>query len=160
MHKVVAEVLVVEDEPAVRELIRATLDGAGFRVVEAGDGTAALRLLHETSPDAVLLDVMMPGMDGFSVLRAMRQQGLAPGARVVMLTARVEERDYVRGWELGCDDYLTKPFEPLHLARRLRELIATPAEALRARREQELQKAELLDRLESALSRVRPARAV
>lgn len=160
MQRVVADVLVVEDEPSVRGLIRATLEGTGFAVFEADSGPAALQLLHEVSPDAVLLDVMLPGMDGFAVLRAIRQQGLAPGARVAMLTARVEERDYLRGWELGCDEYLAKPFEPAHLIRRLRELVATPPEVLQARREQELQKAELLDRLESAFSRARPARAL
>jgi DNA-binding response OmpR family regulator len=160
MHRVVAEVLVVEDDPAVRGVIRAVLEDAGFSVLEADDGVAALRLLHETAPAVVLLDVMMPGMDGFAVLRAIRQQGLAPGARVAMLTARVEERDYLRGWELGCDDYLAKPFEPAHLTRRVRELVEAPAEVLQARREQELQKAELLDRLESVFARPRPARAV
>ena len=152
-----ADVLIVDDEADIRALVAFALEGLGFTTREAADGVTALAELKERAPDLLVIDVMMPGMDGFSVLRTMRQQGLAPKCRTVVLSAKVEERDYLRGWELGCDDYISKPFEPDRLARRLQELLSAPAEQLHERRETELQKAELLDRLESAFSRPRGA---
>jgi DNA-binding response OmpR family regulator len=101
----------------------------------------------------MILDVMMPRMDGYGVLRAMRQQELAQQTRVLVLTCKTEERDFVKGWELGADDYRTKPFEPEDLVQHLQELLRTSPDILRGRRQAELEKAELLDRLESAFSR-------
>ena len=145
----------VDDDADIRGLLRLTLESYGFSVREAGDGVAALDALEERAPNGMILDVMMPGLDGYGVLRAMRQRDLAPNTKVLILTCKTEERDFVRGWELGADEYLTKPFEPDTLAGRLHELLRTSAEVLQRRREAELQKAELLDRLESAFSRPR-----
>ncbi|MBV8985794.1 MAG: response regulator [Acidimicrobiia bacterium] len=148
-----AEILVVDDDPDIRALIRLTLETYGYVVREAGDGMQALDALSEHEPDAMVLDVMMPKMDGYGVLRTMRQREIAPHTKVLMLTCKTEERDFVRGWELGADDYRTKPFEPMELAENLENLLRTSAETLHNRRQAELEKAELLDRLESAFSR-------
>lgn len=149
------EVLIVDDEPDIRGVLAFTLEDAGYEVREAGDGAQAIAELEAHAPDLLVLDLMMPGVDGFGVLRSRRQLGLAPETRVLILTAKTAERDYVRGWELGADEYLTKPFDPEEFVARVRSLLASSAEALRSRREQELQKAELLERLESAFSRPR-----
>lgn len=148
-----AEILVVDDDPDIRTLIRLTLESYGYSVREAGNGLEALDAINERPPDAMVLDVMMPKMDGYGVLRTMRQREMAPNTKVLMLTCKTEERDFVRGWELGADDYRTKPFEPMELADYLDDLLRTPAETLHRRRQEELEKAELLDRLESAFSR-------
>ena len=109
--------------------------------------------LLEHPPDCLIVDVMMPNLDGLGLLRARKQQGLAPQARVVILTCKTGERDYVRGWELGADEYLTKPFDPDDVVKRVAELLATPPSDLAVHREAELQKAELLDRLDAAFRR-------
>ena len=150
-----AEVLIVDDDPDIRTMLAMALEDYGFTVRVAQDGAAGLAALSEKAPDCMVLDMMMPNVDGYGVLRAMRQQGLAPRTRVVILTCRTDERDFVRGWELGADEYLTKPFDPDALGRRLRELLTASPDQLHARRQAELQKAELLDRLESAFSRPR-----
>ncbi len=152
-----AQVLTVDDDADIRALLVFTLEDAGFDVLEAQDGTQAVAVLQRESPDCLVLDVMMPGMDGFGVLRTRRQLGLVPEARVLLLTAKTAERDFVRGWELGADEYLTKPFDPEELIATLHRLLRTPLEALRDRREAELKKSELLERLESAFSRPRLA---
>jgi chemosensory pili system protein ChpA (sensor histidine kinase/response regulator) len=152
-NPVVAEILVVDDDADIRSLIRMTLESYGFSVREASDGLHALQALEEHAPDAMVLDVMMPRMDGFGVLRAMRQRELAPHTRVLVLTCKTDERDFARGWELGADHYQTKPFEPTVLVDTLQDLIRTSTETLDRRRQAELEKAELLDRLESAFSR-------
>jgi DNA-binding response OmpR family regulator len=154
----VAEVLVVDDDDDIRTMLRITLEGSGFAVREAADGYAALAALEEHAPDCMVLDLMMPKLDGFGVLKSIRQRDLAPRTRVLILTCKVEERDFARGWELGADEYLTKPFDPEWLAHKLDELLHTPPDLLRRKREEELQKAELLDRLESAFNRPRAAR--
>jgi DNA-binding response OmpR family regulator len=149
---------VVDDDDDIRTMVRITLEGSGFAVREAGDGYAALAALEEHPPDCMVLDLMMPKLDGYGVLKSIRQRDLAPRTKVLILTCKVEERDFARGWELGADEYMTKPFEPERLARKVDELLHTPPDMLRKRREAELQKAELLDRLESAFSRPRTAR--
>jgi DNA-binding response OmpR family regulator len=149
----VAEILVVDDAPDIRALIRLTLESYGFQVREASDGLHALEALAERAPDGMVLDVMMPRMDGYGVLRAMRQQELAASTRVLILTCKTDERDFMRGWELGADAYKTKPFDTAELVDVITDLLRTPAETLHKRRQAELEKAELLDRLESAFSR-------
>jgi len=151
----VAEILLVDDDPDIRGLLRLALEGYGYAVREAGDGVEAIHALEERVPNGMILDVMMPGLDGYGVLRTMRQRDLAPNTRVLILTCKTEERDFMRGWELGADEYLTKPFEPDTVIDRLEDLLRTPTEVLQRRREAELQKAELLDRLESAFARPR-----
>jgi DNA-binding response OmpR family regulator len=113
-------VLVVDDEPIVREVISGYLERDGFDVVEAGDGEAALRLLESDHPSLVILDVMLPEVDGLSVLAEARMRSDVP---VILLTARSEEPDRVRGLELGADDYISKPFSPRELSARVRAVL-------------------------------------
>lgn len=149
------DVLIVDDDDDIRAILAFTLEDAGFEVREASDGNQAVAAIEAQAPDCLVLDVMMPVFDGFGVLRARRQGNLAPDARVVLLTARTAERDFVRGWELGADEYLTKPFDPDELVVTVKRLLkCTPAQ-LRESREAQLKKAELLDRLESAFNRPR-----
>jgi DNA-binding response OmpR family regulator len=116
----VATVLVVDDEPIVREVVVKYLRREGFRTLEAGDGNAAKALVEAERPDLVVLDLMLPGADGLSVCRWIRSQSSLP---VIMLTARGEEADRIVGLELGADDYVTKPFSPRELAARVRTVL-------------------------------------
>ena len=102
--------LVVEDEPAIRELIALHLKLEGYGVVPSGDGTEALRLARAERFDLIVLDIMLPGLDGISVLGAIRRDSANRDTPILMLTARREETDKVLGLETGADDYLTKPF--------------------------------------------------
>jgi two-component system response regulator MtrA len=113
-------VLVVEDDPSLREVIRLGLEGEDYRVVTAEDGPSALIAFASDPPDLVLLDVMLPGLDGFAVCRELRKISLAP---IVMLTARTSTPDVVEGLEAGADDYVTKPFEFPELIARLRSVL-------------------------------------
>jgi DNA-binding response OmpR family regulator len=148
-----AEVLVVDDDPDIRLLVSFALEDSGYTVRQATDGAAALAAIEKSEPDAMVLDVMMPGTDGFGVLRGMRQRRLGENTRVLILTCKTEERDHLRGWELGAHEYLTKPFDPDELVGRVRHLLDASAEELEERRQAELEKAELLDRLEAAFTR-------
>jgi len=113
--------LVVDDDPSVREALELLLDLNGFGVASAADGGEALRMLAVGSPDAVILDVLMPGLDGLEVCRRMRAIG--DRTPVLMLTARAEVSDRVAGLEAGADDYLVKPFASEELIARLRALL-------------------------------------
>ena len=122
------QILVVDDEPMVREVVVAYLEREGFRVDEASTGSAALKHIEESPPDLVVLDVMLPEVDGFSVLTELRRSGDIP---VILLTARTEETERVLGLELGADDYVVKPFSPRELVARVRSVLrrAAPAAA-------------------------------
>jgi two-component system KDP operon response regulator KdpE len=109
-------ILVVDDEPAIIRLVRATLQIDGYSVVAADRGEQALPLLEDERPDLVILDLMMPGMDGFETLRRIRSRSKVP---VIMLTARAGDADTLRGLQGGADDYVTKPFNPDELAARV-----------------------------------------
>ena len=109
-------VLVVDDEPAIVRLVRATLERDGLTVVTAGRGEDAVTIVSEERPDLVVLDVMMPGIDGFETLRRIRGQSQVP---VILVTARVADADKLRGFQNGADDYLTKPFNPDELSARV-----------------------------------------
>jgi DNA-binding response OmpR family regulator len=113
-------ILVVDDEPRMRRFMQMNLDLEGYRVIEAGNGLEAVNRVREDLPDLVLLDVMMPEMDGFEALRLIRQTSSVP---VIMLTVKGEEDDRVRGLELGADDYVTKPFSPRELASRIKAVL-------------------------------------
>ncbi len=113
-------VLVVDDEPRIIRFVRINLEMEGFRVIEAANGLQAVDQVREKMPDAVLLDVSMPEMDGFETLRMIRDISNVP---VVMLTVRSSEEDKVRGLDLGADDYITKPFSPRELVSRLRAVL-------------------------------------
>lgn len=113
-------ILVVDDEERMVRFIRLNLEHDGFQVIEAYNGTQALNKVRSSLPDLVLLDVMMPDMDGFEVLRIIREVSTVP---VIMLTAKGEEDDRVRGLELGADDYVTKPFSQRELVSRVRAVL-------------------------------------
>jgi two-component system KDP operon response regulator KdpE len=113
-------ILVVDDEVRMVRFIRLNLEHDGFQVIEAYNGMQALERLRTNLPDLVLLDVMMPDLDGFEVLRTIREISQVP---VIMLTAKGEEDDRVRGLELGADDYITKPFSPREMVSRVRAVL-------------------------------------
>jgi DNA-binding response OmpR family regulator len=113
-------VLVVDDEPKIREIVRRYLQADGFTVTEQADGPGALRAALDESPDLIILDVMLPGLDGIEVLRGLRETSQVP---VILLTARDEEVDKLIGLAVGADDYLTKPFSGRELAARARVIL-------------------------------------
>jgi two-component system KDP operon response regulator KdpE len=113
-------VLIVDDEPRIIRFVQINLEMEGFRVIEAHNGLQALDQVREKMPDIVLLDVMMPEMDGFETLRMIRELSTVP---VIMLTVRSSEDDKVRGLDLGADDYITKPFSPRLLVSRVRAVL-------------------------------------
>jgi DNA-binding response OmpR family regulator len=113
-------VLVVDDEPIVREVVVKYLRREGFRTLEAGDGDTARELVERERLDLVVLDLMLPGTDGLAICRWIRARSTLP---VIMLTARGEEADRIVGLELGADDYVTKPFSPRELAARVRTVL-------------------------------------
>ena len=117
-----AKILIVDDEPRIRELIREHLQYAGYVCEEAGDGSAALSLLSGGGFDLVILDVMMPFMDGMTCLREMRARHI--NTPVIILTARGEEYDKLAGLEGGADDYVVKPFSPRELVARVKAVLA------------------------------------
>jgi two-component system alkaline phosphatase synthesis response regulator PhoP len=116
-------ILVVDDEPGIVAIARDYLDRAGFRVVTAGDGNVALRLARAESPSLIVLDLMLPGIDGLDVTRVLRSDPATRAVPIIMLTARVEEADRLVGLELGADDYITKPFSPRELVARVRAVL-------------------------------------
>lgn len=125
------KILVVEDEEAIQELIRYNLNKEGFdRVRLCDSGEEALTQAQEFAPDLILLDLMLPGMDGLSVCRRLRRDARTASIPVIMLTAKSEESDIVTGLEVGADDYLTKPFSPKVLVARIKSVLrrANPAE--------------------------------
>jgi two-component system phosphate regulon response regulator PhoB len=117
------DILVVEDEADIRELLRHVLEAAGYAVRAVGDGEAALREVRAARPGLVLLDLMLPGMDGLDLCRRLRERPETRELPIVMLTARGEENDVVAGLNLGADDYVTKPFSPRVLLARLQAVI-------------------------------------
>src|SRR5437588_1039786 len=122
-------VLVVDDEPTIRDVVVRYLEREGFATLEAGDGDAARELLEREWPSLVVLDLMLPGTDGLALCRWIRDRSQLP---VIMLTARGEEADRIVGLELGADDYVTKPFSPRELVARVRTVLrrtSTPSAA-------------------------------
>ena len=115
-----ASVLIVDDDADIRGLLREVLERASHTVIEAGDGREGLRLFHAEQPDLVILDVSMPGFDGWQTLERIRELSAAP---VVMLSAQDHELDKVRGLRGGADDYITKPFGPQELLARVEGLL-------------------------------------
>ena len=116
-------ILVVDDEKDIVDLVAYNLEKEGYRVLRAYDGESALRKAAAEAPDLVILDVMLPGMDGREVCRRLRSLEACAGTPVLMLTAKAEESDKVVGLEMGADDYVTKPFSPKELVARVRALL-------------------------------------
>jgi two-component system alkaline phosphatase synthesis response regulator PhoP len=114
MHE---KILIVEDEESIRKLVCAYLEKEGYQVFQAADGNAAIKAAHAFQPDLVVLDIMLPGIDGLEVLAQLRREN---GVYVILLTARTEETDKIVGLSLGADDYVTKPFSPRELVARIK----------------------------------------
>jgi DNA-binding response OmpR family regulator len=115
-----SKILIVDDDPHIRELAKVFLRNEGFDILEAGDGLEALSSLELVKADMVILDIMMPNMDGWELCRCLRETYDIP---LLMLTAKGETADKVQGFQLGTDDYLVKPFEPLELVMRVKALL-------------------------------------
>jgi two-component system phosphate regulon response regulator PhoB len=118
-----ARILVVDDEPDIREVIRFALEAAGFETEEAGDAGAALEMIQRDTPDLLLLDWMLPGRSGLDLAKQLKEDPRTEGLPIIMVTARTEERDLIKGLGGGADDYITKPFSPRELIARLKALL-------------------------------------
>jgi DNA-binding response OmpR family regulator len=116
-------VLIADDEAPIRLLCRVNLEADGMNVLEAEDGRSTIEQAQRESPDVILLDVMMPGLDGWQVAEALHGDARTHGIPIIFLTARAELRDRARGIELGGVDYVTKPFNPIELAALVRDLL-------------------------------------
>ena len=116
--------LVIDDEPPIRLLCRVNLEAEGMRVLEAADGRTGIDLAQKEQPNAILLDVMMPGMDGWAVAEQLLQDERTAQIPIIFLTARADLRDRARGMDLGGLEYITKPFNPVELATLVQEVIS------------------------------------
>ena len=134
-------VLVVDDDAKTVELVKLYLNRDGYRVLTAYDGIEALRLARESHPDLIVLDLMLPGLDGLEVCRVLRAESDVP---IIMLTAKTTERDKLTGLDLGADDYVTKPFSPRELAARIRAVLRRLPEETLQRGPEEIRHGELL----------------
>ena len=123
-----ASIVVVDDEPSIRELLVASLHFAGFEVNTAASGSEAIEVIEKVQPDLIVLDVMLPDIDGFTVTRRIRQEGI--NAPVLFLTARDDTQDKIMGLTLGADDYITKPFAIEELLARIRAVLRRQANEL------------------------------
>src|SRR6187399_3038372 len=121
--RVMAKILVVDDEPDALELVSFNLKAAGYEVVTADDGNDAVKKARQHAPDLILLDVMLPEVDGLEVCKLLRRDAATAAIPIIMLTAKAAEIDRVLGLELGADDYLTKPFSPRELVLRVKSLL-------------------------------------
>lgn len=123
------QILVVDDERTIREVVRRYLELEGFQVIEADTGTKALDLLADIQPDLIVLDIMLPGIDGLAITRKLRNPGdyeplsLSGDTPIILLTARTEEIDRITGFEVGADDYVVKPFSPRELVARVKAVL-------------------------------------
>lgn len=115
-----SKILVVDDEAHIVELVRFNLEKEGYRVIAASDGSEAVRMAREEGPDLIILDVMLPEIDGFEVCRMIQRDSATGEIPIIMLTARGEEIDKILGLEIGADDYMTKPFSPRELLARVK----------------------------------------
>jgi two-component system alkaline phosphatase synthesis response regulator PhoP len=127
------KILIVDDEDHIRELIKFNLENNGYKIIEAADGVEALKLAKKETPELILLDVMLPGMDGYDVCKEIRKNNEISNTPIIMITAKGEELDKILGLELGADDYITKPFS-------VRELLARTKAVLRRTRTQQIDK--------------------
>jgi DNA-binding response OmpR family regulator len=148
MKRMATRVLVIDDEAPIRLLCRVNLEAEGMEVVEAADGPSGLERARDDHPDVVLLDVMMPGLDGWRVAEELLDDDRTTSIPIVFLTARAELRDRARGIDLGGVDYVTKPFNPLELAPLVRDVLDRVA-----RGEREALRREKLNELRALLER-------
>jgi DNA-binding response OmpR family regulator len=142
-------ILITDDDPDIRQLVIYALADHGHEVSVAKDGKEALEHVVASPPDLMVLDVMMPELDGYGVLRALGEQDLKGTTKILMLTAKGSEHDWKEGYDLGADRYMTKPFDPDELVNTVAEMLEASEEELEAKREQEQDRANLLSQLES-----------
>jgi DNA-binding response OmpR family regulator len=145
-----ARVLVVEDEPTVNVLIQDLLEMWGHEVNSVSTGDQAMEILAGREFDLVVLDIMLGAVSGYDVLDEMSRLGVREGTRVVVVTGRTTEWDYVLGWMRGADEYLPKPFDPVRLQQVMEEMLASSPEELAERRRTEMEKSQMLFKLESS----------
>jgi DNA-binding response OmpR family regulator len=143
-----ARILVADDDPDLRGLLCGILIDEGHKVSAASDGRRALESILNDAPDLVVLDVMMPHMDGFAVLKGMAEAGVSK-VKVLMVTARSAETDWAEGFRLGADYYVTKPFDPAELTDAVVTVLTSTKAELAAQRVHQLDKAEMLSQLET-----------
>lgn len=143
------KILITDDDPDIRQLVIYALADQGHEVSVAKDGKEALEHVVGSPPDLMVLDVMMPELDGYGVLRALGERDLKGTTKILMLTAKGSERDWKEGYDLGADRYMTKPFDPDELVATVAEMLEASEEELEAKREQEQDRANLLSQLES-----------
>lgn len=125
-----AKILVVEDEPAIQELIAFNLKNAGFAVLRAENAEQAMQMINEILPDLVLLDWMLPQMSGITFAKILRRESRTKTIPIIVLTARIEENDKIQGLDVGADDYITKPFSPRELVARIKAVLRRRAPEL------------------------------
>jgi two-component system alkaline phosphatase synthesis response regulator PhoP len=123
------KILAVDDERHIVRLVQVNLERAGYQVVTAFDGKEALQKVESENPDLVVLDVMMPYMDGFEVLQTLRKNQSTRDLPVIMLTAKAQDADVFRGWQSGVDCYLTKPFNPMELIAFVKRIFSSADDA-------------------------------
>ncbi|HDZ49641.1 hypothetical protein LCGC14_1438880 [marine sediment metagenome] len=120
------KIVLAEDEPQIARLIEFKLKKEGYQVIWKENGEEALKAIKADKPDLILLDIMMPVMDGYEVLRRVKEDENLKSIPVVMLTARAQEKDVVKGIDLGAEDYITKPFHPAELLARVKRILGKP----------------------------------
>ena len=147
------ELLIVDDDHNIREMLGMVLEDAGHTVRVACDGLEAIVAIEESAPHAMVLDLMMPGLDGHGVLRTMRERDLAGNTRVLVLTCKMHAGEFIEAWQLGADEYVTKPVDPFVLVGKLDALIDIPVSQIQEERQAKLEKAVLLARLESSFGK-------
>jgi DNA-binding response OmpR family regulator len=144
-----ARILVADDSADMRHLLSTLLIEQGHVVQVASDGSMAMGMILKQPPDLLILDVIMPSLDGYALMREMRERNLREEVKILILSAKTSEGDIVKGYKLGADRYLTKPFAADELLRTVQVMLDTPKAALKGKTEEELDKAQLLSRLES-----------
>lgn len=146
-----AKIHIADDEPDIRQFLTLILTEEGHQVSVSTEGRQSLEMMLHDVPDVLVLDLMMPEMDGYDVLRELQDHEILGRTKVLVLTAKSTEEDRRLGFELGADTYLAKPCDPDEIVAAIHELLELPKEALKVRREKERDKAHLLSQLESIL---------
>ena len=144
-----ARILIADDDPDIRQLVIYALADEGHEVSVAKNGQEAIDHVAESPPDLLLLDIMMPELDGYDVLRTLDERKIRGATKIMVLTAKGSERDWKLGYDLGADRYMTKPFDPDELLRTVADMLTASNEELQAKREEEQDRANLLSQLES-----------
>lgn len=144
-----AHILIAEDDPDIRKVVAHLLGSEGHTVTAVADGEQVLECLRWNAPDLLILDIMMPHLDGYGVLQHMWDSGTPDATRVLVLTARASEKDFTQSLSLGATRHMTKPFDPDELVDAVTDMLAFTADEVRSLREQERARAHLLSQLES-----------